>query len=78
MPHFTFKFWTIYVTFIARVRPEMWRDWKFFLLHDNARPHIAAIIQQFLAKQGVAQLSNPTYSPDLSPLPNPTISLSQN
>ncbi len=44
---------------IDRVRSEMWRDRKFFLLHDNARPHTAAIIQQFLVKKGVAQLSHP-------------------
>ncbi len=50
----------------ARVRPEMWRDWKFFLLHDNARLHTAAIVQQFLAKEGVAPLSHAPYSPDLS------------
>ncbi len=49
---------------IAHVRPEIWRDWKFFLLHDNARPHTAAIVQQFLAKKGVAQLSHPPYLPD--------------
>ncbi len=54
---------------IAPVRPEMWRDWKFFLLHNNVRPHTAAIIQQFLAKKGMAQLSHPPYSPDLRPLP---------
>ncbi len=44
---------------IALMRPEMWRDRKFFLFHDNARPHTAAIIQQFLDKKGVAQLSHP-------------------
>ncbi len=54
---------------IARVRPEMWRERKFFLPQDNAHPHTAAIIQQFLAKKGVAQLSHPPYSPDLAPLP---------
>ncbi len=61
---------------IALVRPEMWRDRKFFLLHDNERLHIAAIVQQFLAKKGVAQLSHPPYLPDVNP--HPTISLSQN
>ncbi len=60
---------------IARVRPEMWKDQKFFLLHDNVRSHTAAIVEQFLAKKGVAQLSHLPYLPDLSPL---TISLSQN
>ncbi len=51
---------------IAHVRPEVWRDRKFFLLRDNAHPHAAAIVQQFLTKRGVAQLSHPAYSPDLS------------
>ncbi len=54
---------------IARVRPEMRRDQKFFLLHDNAYPHTAAIVQQFLDKKGVTQLSHPPYLPDLSPPP---------
>ncbi len=30
---------------IACVRPEMWRDRKFFLLHDNAHSHTAVIMQ---------------------------------
>ncbi len=50
---------------IARVRPEMWIDRKFFFLYDNAHPHTAAIVQQFLPKKGVAQLSHPPYLPDL-------------
>ncbi len=49
---------------IASVRPEIWRDRKFFLLHDNGYPHTAAIVQQFFDQKGVAQLS-----PDLSPSP---------
>ncbi len=52
---------------IAHVKPEMWWDWKFFLLHDNARPHPATIIQQFLTKKGVTQLNNPPYLSYLSP-----------
>ncbi len=51
---------------IAHVRPEMWRDWKLFLLHNNAHLHTAAIIQQYLDKKGVAQLSHHPYSPYLS------------
>ncbi len=47
----------------------MWRDWKFFLLLDNAHPHTASIVQPSLTKKGVAQLGHPPYSPDLSPLP---------
>ncbi len=55
---------------IACVRPEMWKDRKFFLLHDNACPATTAIIQQFWAKKGVAQLSHRPFSPDLTPPPN--------
>ncbi len=47
---------------IARARPEMRRDWKFFLLHHNVHPHTATIIQQLLTKKGVAQLSHPSPS----------------
>ncbi len=36
---------------IACVKAEMWKDRKFFLLHDNAHRHTAAIVQQFLAKK---------------------------
>ncbi len=32
----------------ARMSPKMWRHRKFFLLHDNACPHTAAIVRQFL------------------------------
>ncbi len=56
---------------IARVKPEMWRDRKFFLLHDKAYSHTAAIVQQFLAKKEVVQLSHLPYSPDLSDPPFP-------
>ncbi len=49
---------------IAHVRSKMWGDRKFFLLHDNTRLGAAAIIQWFLDKKGVAQMSHPEYSPD--------------
>ncbi len=47
----------------------MWRVRKFFLFHNNVCPHTAVIVQQFLAKKGVAQLSHPQYLLDLSPPP---------
>jgi hypothetical protein len=40
---------------------------SWFLLHDNARPHTAISIEQFLAKHGIPELNHPPYSPDLSP-----------
>ncbi len=59
--------WSEHTTFQKiSVWPKRWRDWKLFLLHDNVRPHTVAIIQQFLAKKGGAQLNHPPNSPDLS------------
>jgi transposase len=38
-------------------------------LHDNARPHTAVSIKQFLAKQGIPEVNRPSppYAPDSSP-----------
>ncbi len=76
MPHFTFQVLDRLCKRIAHIATETWRDRKFFLHHNNAHPHMAAIVQQFLAKKGVVQLCHSPYSSDLSP--PPTISLSQN
>ena len=47
---------------VRRKRPEKWT-----LHHDNAPAHTSHLVQQFLAKQGTAQLQQPPYSPDLAP-----------
>ncbi len=62
---------------IAYVRLEMLRDQKFFLLYDNAHPHAAAIVQQFLAKKRSGTVKSPSIFARFKP-PNPTILLSQN
>ena len=59
---------------IRRVSPYLYRTRDFFLLHDNAPAHSAAIIRQFLTQKQVATLNHLSYSPDLSP---PTTSCSQ-
>ncbi len=51
---------------IQRVRPALYATKDFFLLHDNACPHTAALVQQFLALKTVSALHHPPYSPDLS------------
>ena len=40
---------------------------RMFLLHDNAAPHKAHCVKQFLADIGVQEINHPPYSPDLSP-----------
>ncbi len=65
MPHFTFKFWTICVS-VLLVWGQKCGDRKCLLLHNDAHRHTEGIVQQFLAKKGVAQWSHPSYSPDLS------------
>ena len=37
------------------------------LLHDNARPHVAATVKTLLDDYGWEILQHPAYSPDLSP-----------
>jgi len=50
---------------IRRVRTA--KSSKWFLPHDNAPSHNAAIVKKFLANRNVAVLHHPSYSPDLAP-----------
>ncbi|GBM09194.1 hypothetical protein AVEN_236189-1 [Araneus ventricosus] len=43
---------------------------SFVLMDDNARPHRAAIVDEFLESEGIARMERPAYSPDLNPLEN--------
>ncbi|PNF41538.1 hypothetical protein B7P43_G12319 [Cryptotermes secundus] len=52
---------------MRRKRPEKWRTNNWVLHHDNARPHTADIVQEFLAKNKMAVVPHPPYSPDLAP-----------
>ena len=37
------------------------------LLHDNAKPHVAVEVKNFLKEEGISVMPHPPYSPDLSP-----------
>jgi hypothetical protein len=37
------------------------------MLHDNARPHTAATMQDLIAALGWEQFNHPPYSPDFAP-----------
>lgn len=50
---------------VARIRPEIANTWV--LHHDNAPSHASLLVREFLAKQTVATLPQPPYSPDLAP-----------
>jgi [histone H3]-lysine36 N-dimethyltransferase SETMAR len=52
---------------IQRSRPNFLPSGKWYLQHDNARPHTAVKIQQFIAKHSITVLPHPPYSPDLAP-----------
>lgn len=43
------------------------RNQRIWLLHDNARPHIAGTVKAYLAECNVSVIDHPPYSPDLSP-----------
>lgn len=40
----------------------------FLLMHDNARPHVARVCQQFLHDEGIDVMDWPARSPDLNPI----------
>ena len=52
---------------IRTVRPHFQQNGSWLLLHDNARPHIAFPVRQFLSQHGVIEMQQPPYSPDLAP-----------
>ena len=51
---------------IRRVRTAKFQSSEWFLLHDNAPSHNAAVVKRFLANRNVAVLHHPPYSPDLA------------
>lgn len=50
---------------ISRKRHELVGNWT--LHHDNARPHVATSVQQYLSKCNIKIMPHPPYSPDLAP-----------
>ncbi|GFV93734.1 transposable element Tcb1 transposase [Trichonephila clavipes] len=42
----------------------------FVLMDDNARPHRADIVDDYLKNEGIARMAWPAYSPDLNPIEN--------
>jgi histone-lysine N-methyltransferase SETMAR len=36
-------------------------------LHDNAKPHVAKVVQEYLSNEGIKIIDHPPYSPDLAP-----------
>jgi len=50
---------------VQRVRTDIADDWV--LHHDNAPPHTALSIREFLAKKSIPVLPHPPYSPGLAP-----------
>jgi len=53
---------------VIRKRLEKWRPNSWFLLHDNAPAHWSVSVKDFLAKNNVATVQHPSYSPDLVPV----------
>jgi hypothetical protein len=50
-----------------RRRLKLWREQTWLLHHDNALSHSSVLTQQFLAKNKMAVIPHPLYSPDSAP-----------
>ncbi|GFU72358.1 transposable element Tcb1 transposase [Trichonephila clavipes] len=50
--------------YVAAVGPT------FVLMDDNARPHRADIVHDYLESEGIAHMACPAYSPNLNPIEN--------
>jgi histone-lysine N-methyltransferase SETMAR len=46
---------------------RIWREQTWLLHHDNTPSHTSVLTQQFLAKNKMAVIPHPPYSPDLAP-----------
>jgi len=57
---------------LSRILQEKWpkyeqRHDKVILLHDNAGPHVAKVVKQYLETLKWNVLPHPPYSPDIAP-----------
>ena len=52
---------------VREKRRELWETGSWLLHHDNAPAHNALGIREFVAKNIIAALEQPSYSPDLAP-----------
>ena len=48
-------------------RPQLWAPGDWQLHHDNVPAHASHLVQRFLVKQQIIQVTQPPYSPDLAP-----------
>lgn len=52
---------------VRKTQPGKWAINNWFLLHNNAPPHHAVIVKNYLARHNVTTLRHPLYIPDLEP-----------
>ena len=52
---------------VRRKRQQLWASGDWHLHHDNTPAHSSALMQTFLVKHRITQVSQPPYSPYLAP-----------
>jgi len=52
---------------VRRRRPKLWREQTWLLHHDKAPSLTSVFTHQFMAKNKMAVIPHPPYSPDLAP-----------
>ena len=48
-------------------RPQLWATGDWQLHHDNTPTHASCLVQSFVAKNQITQVTQPPYNPDLAP-----------
>ena len=52
---------------IRQKRIELWKTQSWILHHNNASAHTLMLVHEFLGKNKIVIMSQPSYSPDLAP-----------
>ena len=52
---------------VRKKRPDVWRENRWMLQHDNAPSHSLFLVRDFLTKHATTVLPQPPYSPGLVP-----------
>lgn len=57
---------TAYIGFLAEIKQKFRSSSGLSIMHDNARPHVSAAVQNFFQEHNITWIHQPPYSPDMN------------